>query len=42
MTILVIVAIAIVAGIALRDYFTIDACLDSGGRWNADLRVCER
>lgn len=25
----------------LNDFFTIDTCLDRGGRWNYELRVCE-
>jgi type II secretory pathway component PulK len=41
-TILAVLALGTIVALALRDYFTVDACLDSGGRWNDELRNCER
>ena len=43
LAVLVVILLAFVA-LALRscDYFTVDACLDSGGKWNIDTKSCER
>jgi len=32
-----VIVFAFIAG----DYFSVDACLDGGGRWNKDREVCE-
>ncbi|MDT0498955.1 hypothetical protein RM530_16550 [Algiphilus sp. W345] len=32
---------AIVFAFVASDYFSIDACLDDGGRWNKEREVCE-
>lgn len=37
------IVVLVAAGVwLLIDYFTIDACLDGGGRWNYASGVCER
>ena len=42
----ILTAIAIIVlvgvGIWLREFLTVDSCLDSGGRWNSDKRECEK
>ena len=27
--------------VLFNDFFTIDTCLDHGGRWNYDMRMCK-
>jgi len=41
---LVVIAIVIVLGgvLSLSRFLARDKCLDSGGSWNAAMRVCER
>jgi len=35
------VAGIIVLALVIGDYFSVDACLDDGGRWNKDREICE-
>ncbi|MDT7536137.1 hypothetical protein OVY48_22330 [Sphingobium sp. SA2] len=40
---LILLALAISAlWIWRADWFAIDSCLDSGGRWNDQARTCDR
>jgi hypothetical protein len=34
-------AVLIAAGFLLKGCITADTCLDSGGRWNYETKVCE-
>jgi hypothetical protein len=36
-----VVVALLAAGLWVRQFFQIDGCLDSGGRWNYDSGVCE-
>jgi hypothetical protein len=34
------VILVVVVGLLIKDYFTVDRCLDSGGRWSHDEGRC--
>lgn len=36
-----VIGLLIAAAWIARDYFTVDKCLDQGGRWNEVSRECE-
>jgi hypothetical protein len=38
---ILVAAIAAVAAPHLVEFFRVDSCLDSGGRWNAESKECE-
>jgi hypothetical protein len=37
-----IITLALLFYVYFSDFMLIDACLDSGGRWNYETRTCER
>ncbi len=39
--IFVVVIVSLTSYIVFSDYFKIDNCLDSGGKWNHETKVCE-
>lgn len=39
--IFIAVVILIAAGIWARGFLSVDSCLDSGGRWNYETKICE-
>jgi hypothetical protein len=43
LVLLLVVAVVLLAfGLWFRRFMQVDACLDSGGRWNYDSNICER
>jgi hypothetical protein len=36
-----IILLLVAGGLWVRQFFQVDNCLDSGGRWNYDESVCE-
>lgn len=39
--IFVVIFVALTSYIVFSDFFKIDNCLDSGGKWNYETKVCE-